>query len=137
MFYKIVLSYRFYVAQVLFQVLFLIFFFFLIFKHKFQICCSNVRNSTKNYIINITTVLSTQVSPAVRRPVMATADTPGPDSAADLKPFRGAWESLSLTGFLSVWSCFEVLHIKCYFCISTISVIQLSIKCDFCFTASL
>ena len=42
---------------------------------------------TRNILLR-STVLSAQVSPTARRPVMATDDSPGPGSAADLSPSR-------------------------------------------------
>ena len=58
-------------------------------------------------------MLSTQVSPAARWPVMATADIPGSSTAANLNPFStsmGVSQSVSLTeGFFQrgrVLKCF-------------------------------
>ena len=69
---------------------------------------------------------------------MATADSPGPGTMANLNPFRrSVGVSQSQRGFVSVWSYVEVLRIKCYFCNSDTSVIGAGIKCDFCIRASL
>ena len=55
---------------------------------KFPDICLIFRSYLHQLVSIYTRVLSAQVSPAARRPVMATADSPGPGTAADLNYFR-------------------------------------------------